>query len=330
MRALICNELGPTDKLVIEDRPDPIAGPGQVLVEVHSAGINFPDILVIKGLYQIKIKPPFIPGNEAAGIVTEVGDGVRHYEAGDRVMIMPNGAAFAELCAVPVDRVIPMPDSLNFEQAAGFTITYGTSYHALKQSANIQPGDTVLVLGAAGGAGITAVEIAKTMGARVIAAASNAAKLDFARSAGADETINYSEESIRDKCKTLTDGKGVDVVYDPVGGELAQQALRALAWHGRYLVIGFACGDIPKFPANIALLKEASIIGVWWGTWAQKHPADSVQNMHELAAMLAEGKLNPRVTETYSLDQYATAFDSLSKRKAQGKVILQIFKGISE
>ena len=324
MRALICNELGSTDQLVIEEWPDPVAGPGEVLVKLHAAGINFPDILVIKGLYQVKIEPPFIPGNEAAGIIAAVGDGVRHYQVGDRVMIMPEGAAFAELCAVPVERVIPMPESLDFEQAAGFTITYATSYHALKQSANIKAGDTVLVLGAAGGVGITAVEIAKAMGARVIAAASSDEKLEFARAAGADETINYSTDSLRDQCKALTGGKGVDVVYDPVGGKLAQQALRALAWHGRYLVIGFACGDIPDFPANIALLKEASIIGVWWGTWAARHPADSAQNMQELAVMLAKGELSPRVTESYPLEQFAAAFDLLSNRKAKGKVILNL------
>ena len=324
MRALICNELGSTDQLVIEEWPDPVAGPGEVLVKLHAAGINFPDILVIKGLYQVKIEPPFIPGNEAAGIIAAVGDGVRHYQVGDRVMIMPEGAAFAELCAVPVERVIPMPESIDFEQAAGFTITYATSYHALKQSANIKAGDTVLVLGAAGGVGITAVEIAKAMGARVIAAASSDEKLEFARAAGADETINYSTDSLRDQCKALTGGKGVDVVYDPVGGKLAQQALRALAWHGRYLVIGFACGDIPDFPANIALLKEASIIGVWWGTWAARHPADSAQNMQELALMLAKGELSPRVTESYPLEQFAAAFDLLSNRKAKGKVILNL------
>ena len=322
MRGLICKEIGPTDRLVVEEQPEPVAGPGQVLVRVHAAGINFPDILMIKGLYQVKIKPPFIPGNEAAGIVSAVAEGVSRYQPGDRVMIMPDGAAFAEFCAVPVERVIPMPTSLEFEQAAGFTITYGTSYHALKQSARLQVGETLLVLGAAGGVGITAVEIAKAMGARVIAAASSDEKLDFARSAGADETINYSKESLKDRVKALTNGKGVDVVYDPVGGELAQQALRALAWHGRYLVIGFASGDIPDFPANIALLKEASIIGVWWGTWAQHNPADSMQNMAELAAMVAVGKLTPRVTETYPLEQYAEAFACLENRKARGKVVL--------
>lgn len=318
----MCKEIGPTDKLVVEELTDPVAGPSEVLVRVQAAGINFADILVIKGRYQVKLEPPFIPGHEAAGIVSAVGEGVTHYKTGDKVMIMPEGAAFAELCAVPVQRVIPMPESLGFEQAGGFTITYGTSYHAFKQSAGLQAGETVLVLGAAGGVGITAVEIAKAMGARVIAAASSDEKLDFARAAGADETINYSEESLKDRCKALTNGKGIDVVYDPVGGELAQQALRALAWHGRYLVIGFASGDIPEFPANITLLKEASIIGVWWGTWTQLNPRDSVQNMAELAGLVAAGKLTPRVTETYTLDQYAEAFASLENRKARGKVIL--------
>ncbi len=324
MRALVCKQLGAIDNLVVEEQPEPAVGPGQVLVRIFAAGINFPDILVIKGLYQVKVEAPFIPGNEAAGIVSAVGEDVAHYKPGDRVMIMPEGAAFAEMCAVPVERVMPIPQGLDFEQAAGFTITYGTSYHALKQSAGIQAGDTVLVLGAAGGVGITAVEIAKAMGARVIAAASNEEKLNFARSAGADETINYAEESLKDQCKALTNGKGVDVVYDPVGGELAQQALRALAWHGRYLVIGFASGDIPNFPANIALLKEASIIGVWWGTWAQHNPRDSMRNMADLALMVAEGKLTPRVTETYSLDRYAEAFASLENRQALGKVVLTI------
>jgi NADPH2:quinone reductase len=323
MRALLCKELGPADKLVVQDVPEPVAGPGEVLVRVHAAGINFPDLLVIQGLYQVKIEPPFIPGNEAAGVIQAVGEGVSNYKPGDRVIIMPEGAAFAELCAVPVERVIPMLDTLDFEQAAGFTITYGTSYHALKQSAKLQAGETVLVLGAAGGVGITAVECAKAMGARVIAAASSEEKLEFARAAGADEAINYSEEPLKDQCKALTSGKGVDVVYDPVGGELAQQALRALAWHGRYLVIGFASGDIPDFPANIALLKEASIIGIWWGTWLVKHPAESEQNMKELFGMVLKGVLKPRVTESWPLESYAEAFNSLSNRTARGKVILK-------
>lgn len=323
MRALLCKELGSVDKLVIEELPDPVANAGQVLVRIRAAGINFLDLLVIKGLYQQKIEPPFIPGNEAAGVVEAVGAGVTRYQTGDRVIVMPEGGAFAQLCAVPEERVIPMPQDLDFKQAAGFTITYGTSYHALKQSAGLQAGETVLVLGAAGGVGITAVECATAMGARVIAAASSAEKLDFARAAGADEVIDYSQESLRDRCKTLTGGKGIDVVYDPVGGELAQQALRALAWHGRYLVIGFASGDIPAFPANIALLKEASIIGVWWGTWLINHPGESEQNMKELFAMVHKGILKPRVTESWPLEKFVAAFNSLSKRTAKGKVILE-------
>jgi len=258
-------------------------------------------------------------------VVEAVGDGVTRYQTGDRVIVMPEGGAFAQLCAVPEERVIAMPGSLDFKQAAGFTITYGTSYHALKQSAGLQAGDTVLVLGAAGGVGITAVECARAMGARVIAAASSAEKLEFARAAGADEIIDYSQESLRERCKTLTGGRGVDVVYDPVGGELAQQALRALAWHGRYLVIGFASGDIPAFPANIALLKEASIVGVWWGTWLINHPGESAQNMKELFGMLHKGILKPRVTESWPLKKFVAAFNSLSNRTAKGKVILEFY-----
>ena len=220
--------------------------------------------------------------------------------------------------------VIPIPDELNFEQAAGFSVAYGTSYHALKQSANLQAGETVLVLGAAGGVGIAAVEIAKAMGARVIAAASSEAKLAFAKSAGADELINYSETPLKDAVKELTNGDGADVVYDPVGGELADQAFRATAWHGRYLVVGFASGDIPNFAANIALLKEASIVGVWWGTWAAKNPKQNTRNMLELAELIAAGKLTPRTTESYLFADYAKAFAAITERRALGKVILKI------
>ena len=244
------------------------------------------------------------------------------FKPGDRVITTPMSGAFAEKCAVSENLVLPLPDSMSFEQGAGFTITYATSYHAFTQCTEIKPGDTVLVLGAAGGVGITAVELAKAMGAKVIAAASSDEKLEFTRQAGADETINYTETSLRDAVKELTGGKGVDVVYDPVGGELAQMALRSLAWQGRYLVIGFACGDIPQFPANIALLKEASIIGVWWGTWARHNPAESERNMIALASLVADGKLKPRVTETYPLQNFVDAFASITQRKARGKVIL--------
>lgn len=234
------------------------------------------------------------------------------------------GGAFAEKCIADASATAPLPEDLSFEQGAGFTVTYGTSYHALKQSANLQPGETVLVLGAAGGVGITAVEIAKAMGARVIAAASSDEKLEFARSAGADELINYSDVPLKEAVKELTGGEGTDVVYDPVGGELAEQAFRATAWHGRYLVIGFACGDIPKFPANIALLKEASIIGVWWGTWAMKNPQLQIQNMLAMAQLIKEGTLTPRVTESYALDEYVDAFKAITERRARGKVILRM------
>jgi len=322
MKVLVCKEYGPPEKLVIEETSDPIPAEGEVLVDIKAAGINFPDVLLIAGTYQVKVPPPFVPGNEAAGIVEAVGEGVARVKPGDRVIITPKAGGFAEKCVLPEKLCLPLPDGMSYEQGAGFTITYATSYHAYRQCTELKAGETVLVLGAAGGVGITAVEIAKALGAKVIAAASSEEKLQFAREAGADETINYSETSLRDAVKELTGGRGVDVVYDPVGGELAQMALRSLAWHGRYLVIGFACGDIPNFPANIALLKEASIIGVWWGTWSNHNPGDSLQNMTELAAMVDQGQLNPRVTESYPLDHFVDAFAAITERRARGKVVL--------
>jgi len=324
MRALVCKEYGPPESLVIEEQDDPVAGPGEVLVDVAAAGINFPDVLAIAGKYQVKTPTPFVPGNEAAGTVSGVGEGVTRYAVGDKVIINSKGGAFAEKCVADQNMTMRVPDGLNFEQAAGFTVTYGTSYHALRQSADLQPGETVLVLGAAGGVGITAVEIAKAMGARVIAAASSDEKLEFAKEAGADDVINYSTQPLKETVKELTDGNGADVVYDPVGGELADQAFRATAWHGRYLVIGFACGDIPSFQANIALLKEASIVGVWWGTWAGKNPAIQQQNMREIAELIKEGTLTPRVTESYRLDDFELAFQAITERRARGKVILRM------
>ncbi|MGB5511808.1 MAG: NADPH:quinone oxidoreductase family protein [Woeseiaceae bacterium] len=322
MRALVCKEYGPPESLVIEEHDEPVPGPGQVCIDVAAAGINFPDVLAIAGKYQVKTPTPFIPGNEAAGIVAAIGDGVTRYAVGDKVIINCTGGAFAEKCVADVTTTAPLPDGLSFEQGAGFSVTYGTSAHALRQSANLKPGETVLVLGAAGGVGISAVEIAKAMGARVIAAASSEEKLAFARAAGADDTINYSTTPLKETVKELTGGKGADVVYDPVGGELADQAFRATAWHGRYLVIGFASGDIPKFPANIALLKEASIIGVWWGTWAMKNPELQRENMLEIAKLVGAGKVSPRVTESYSLDKFAAAFKAITERRALGKVTL--------
>jgi NADPH:quinone reductase len=324
MRALVCKEYGPPDSLVIEECDDPVPGSGQLLVDVAAAGINFPDVLAIAGKYQVKTPPPFIPGNEAAGVVVAVGEGVTRFAVGDNVIVNSPGGAFAEKCVADQDKSMPLPDGMSFEQGAGFTVTYGTSYHALRQRAELKEGETVLVLGAAGGVGITAVEIAKAMGARVIAAASSDEKLAFAKEAGADELINYTTQPLKETAKALTDGNGADVVYDPVGGELAGEAFRATAWHGRYLVIGFASGDIPQFPLNIALLKEASIVGVWWGTWAMKNPRHQIKNMQELAAMIQAGKLTPRVTESYSLDEFSAAFSAITERRARGKVILRI------
>ena len=322
MRALVCEAFGPPENLVLKDLPDPTPADSEVVVDIRAAGINFPDVLSIAGQYQVKAPLPFIPGNEAAGVVSAVGSEVKRFKVGDRVILTPRMGAFATRCAVDQNLVFPLPDALSFEQGAGFTITYATSYHALRQSTRLQAGETLLVLGAAGGVGITAVELAKTMGAKVIAAASSEEKLEFARQAGADQTINYSETSLRDAVKALTEGRGVDVVYDPVGGDLAQMALRSLAWHGRYLVIGFASGDIPEFPANIALLKEASIIGVWWGTWCANDPRDALQNMQDLARMANEGQINPRVTESYLLDDYVNAFGAITERRARGKVVM--------
>ena len=322
MRALVCEALGSTDDLVIEDRPALSPSAGEIVVDVHAAGINFPDILVIAGKYQDKAEPPFIPGNEAAGIVSAVGEGVSHLAVGDRVIAMPRGGAFAEQLAIDARNVAPLPDALDFETGAGFGVTYGTSYHALKQCARLQAGETVLVLGAAGGVGIAAVEIAHAMGARVIAAASSEEKLDFARRSGADDTIDYSQGGLKEKVRELTDGQGADVVVDPVGGAVGLEGFRALGWHGRHLVIGFASGDIPAFPGNLALLKEASVVGVWWGTWLKRSPGEHLKNMAELGAWLADGTLNPAAVETYALDDFSEAFRQLSERRALGKVVL--------
>jgi NADPH2:quinone reductase len=324
MRALVCKEYGPPESLLIEDVDDPIAGDGQVLIDVAAAGINFPDVLSIAGKYQVKTATPFVPGNEAAGTVLGVGTGVTRYAVGDKVIVNSKGGAFAEKCVADQNLTMPLPEGMGFELGAGFTVTYGTSYHALKQSAKLQAGETVLVLGAAGGVGIAAVEIAKSMGARVIAAASSDQKLEFASESGADELINYSTQDLKETVRKLTDGDGADVVYDPVGGQLADAAFRALAWHGRYLVIGFASGDIPKFQANIALLKEASIVGVWWGTWAAKNPRLQIQNMQELGDLIRQGTLTPRVTESYRLDEFVQAFEAITARRARGKVILRM------
>jgi NADPH2:quinone reductase len=323
MRALVCREYGSPDDLVVEERDDPIAGRGEILVDIRAAGLNFPDVLLVGGQYQVKTPPPFIPGHEAAGIVAAVGEGADRFAVGDRVIITPPTGAFAELCAVPEPLAMPIPEGLDFGQAAGFTITCSTSYHALRQRAELQEGETVVVLGAAGGVGITAVEIAKALGARVIAAASTDEKLEFAKSAGADETINYGETSLKEAVREIT-GAGADVVYDPVGGEIGEQALRAIARGGRYLIIGFASGTIPNFPANLLLLKEACAMGVWWGPWAMRNPELQAQNLEAMAGMIASGKLRPRVTGSYSLDEFSEAFRAITARRVLGKVVFHM------
>lgn len=324
MRAVLCTEFGAQDKLSIVDTPEPVPGPGEVVISMETASLNFPDLLVIEGKYQYRPEPPFVPGAEGAGVITELGSGVEHLIVGQRVMAVGVAGAFADRWAVDAGSVVPMPDGMSFEIAAALTLAYGTSFHALKQRADIQPGETLLVLGAAGGVGSAAVEVGKAMGATVIAAASSADKLDFCRSLGADMTINYSEEDLKVRVKELTSGRGVDVIVDPVGGDLSEQAFRAIGWKGRHLIIGFAAGDIPKIPMNLPLLKGASIVGVFWGSFTKREPALNFANGAELYSMLASGTLKPRVTSVFSLEEYEAAFDLLASRKAQGKVVLSI------
>lgn len=324
MRALVCSEYGPPESLSLQTLDDPVAGRGEVVVDVRAAGINFPDVLSIAGKYQVKSATPFVPGNEAAGIVSQIGDDVGGFAVGDKVVVTLRGGAFAEKCVAAATACFPLPAGLGFEQGAAFAVTYGTSYHALKQCANLQAGESVLVLGAAGGVGSAAIDLAKCLGAKVIAVVSDAAKAAFARQIGADEVVIYTRESLRDRLKELTGGRGVDVVVDPVGGETAIIALRALAWHGRHLVIGFASGEIPAFPANIALLKEASIVGVWWGTWAEKNPRDQAANMRTLSTLCSSGKLNPHITQAFPLEAFAEAFKSITGRQVLGKVVFAV------
>jgi NADPH2:quinone reductase len=324
MRALVCKAFGPPESLVIEDVDAPTPAEKQILIDVHAAGINFPDILIFAGKYQVRFEPPFIPGYEAAGTVAAIGEGVTRYRPGDRVITSPMGGGFAEQLVVDEAQAFRLPEALSFEQGAGFPITYCTSYHALKQCACMRAGESLLVLGAAGGVGTTAVQIGKAMGARVIAAASNDEKLEFARSVGADDGINYTTESLKEAVRDLTDGKGADVVYDPVGGDLAEQALRATGWHGRYLVVGFASGEIPRFPGNLALLKEASIIGVFWGQWAATDPAGHLANLGEMLELIEDGQIVPRITASYPLEDYVRAYDDVANRRIRGKTVFSL------
>jgi NADPH2:quinone reductase len=322
MRAVICRELTGVGGLeYVDNWPEPQAGPGEVLVEVKAAALNFPDLLMIQGLYQERPPLPFVVGTEMAGAVAAVGEGVGHVAVGDRV-VAACGRALAERVVVKAPLVIPAPRALDFTAASGICITYFTTMYALKQRAQLQAGETLLVLGAAGGVGTTAVELGKQMGATVIAAASSDAKLDLTRRLGADHVVNYATQDLRERVKEITGGKGVDVVYDPVGGSLAEPALRSMAWRGRYLVIGFAGGDIPRIPLNLPLLKGCSIVGVFWGSFALRERDEQRRNVEELWEMFDAGRLVPVVGETHRLDDYAAAFESLASRRAQGKVVM--------
>ncbi len=323
MRAILCKELGPADKLVIEDVPSPAVGADGIKVRVKVAGLNFPDTLIIEGKYQIKPELPFSPGGEMAGEIVEVGENVKGYKPGQRVMGLTGYGSFAEEMVVTADRVIPVPDGMSDEQAAGFSMVYGTSYHALKQRANLQPGETLLVMGASGGVGLAAVELGKAMGAKVIAAASTADKLEVAREAGADDLINYTEEDLKDVLKSRYP-QGIDVIYDPVGDRFTEPALRNMAWNGRFLIVGFAAGEIPKIPANLPLLKGCSVVGVFWGTFTRKEPEAHIQNVKDLMRMFAEGKINPKVSEVFPFEEYEQALAALSSRRAKGKVVLKV------
>lgn len=324
MKALLCKAFGPADTLVLEEVATPVLKKTDVLLEVHAAGVNFPDTLIIEGKYQFKPPFPFSPGGEAAGVIKAVGEKVGHLRAGDRVMALTGWGSFAEEVAVPSYNVLPIPASMELSTAAAFGMTYGTSMHALQQRAKLQAGETLLVLGASGGVGLAAVEIGKAMGATVIAAASSAQKLEVARAAGADHLINYSESSLKEEVKKLTAGQGADVIYDPVGGDLFDQAIRAIAWNGRLLVVGFASGRIPDLPVNLALLKGAAVVGVFWGAFAQRQPEDNAANFRQLFAWHAEGKLKPLVSQTFPLARGAEAINALGQRQAVGKVVVTV------
>lgn len=322
MKAVLCKELGLPEKLVVENVPSPKPARGEVVVSVRACGVNFPDTLIIQGKYQFKPELPFSPGGEVAGVVKEIGEGVTALKPGDRVIAFNTWGGFAEEIAVEADRTVLMSPGMDFVPASAFVLTYGTSYHALKDRAELKAGETMLVLGAGGGVGLAAVQLGKAMGARVIAAASSDAKLQICRENGADEVINYGTEDLRSRVKAITAGKGVDVVYDPVGGPYSEPALRDMAWKGRFLVVGFAAGDIPKVPLNLTLLKGCSIVGVFWGAFTRNEPARNRENNWELMTMYAAGKVKPHIHATYPLERAAEALNEVMNKRVTGKVVL--------
>jgi NADPH2:quinone reductase len=324
MKALVCESFGPIDQLKISEVQSPAVPAGKVLIKTSYAAVNFPDALIVQGLYQVKPPLPFSPGHEASGIIAGLGEGVTRFSLGDRVVCTPGFGAFAEEVICDENKVIPLPDTMSMKFGACLTLTYGTSYHALKNCGHLAKGETILVLGASGGVGSAAIELAKVMGARVIAAASTDEKLQVCKKLGADELINYETEDLKTRLKEITNGQGVDVVYDGVGGKYTEIALRSLGWRGRLLVVGFAAGEIPKIPLNLALLSERSIIGVFWGDWVRRNPQDHYENMQTLASWFAKGTIKPFISETYSLDQAKDAIKHLASRQALGKVAVEI------
>ena len=327
MKAVLCKAFGPPESLVLEDVAEPEVGPDDVLVDVRAVALNFPDVLMIAGKYQSKPPFPFSPGGEVAGTVAATGANVSGIAPGDRVFGGVGYGGFAERVRLPGKRLFRMPEGMSFAQASGISTTYGTSYYALKDRAALQPGESLLVLGAAGGVGIAAVQLGKALGARVIAAASSAEKLDAARAAGADETIDYSDGKLKDQVKALTGGRGADVIYDPVGGDLFDQCMRCINWYGRVLVIGFAAGDIPKVPINLILLKSCQVVGVFYGAWSMRSPEEHSRRFREILELFEAGSIDPLVGRRYPLGQYARALRDLSERRAIGKVVLTVNGG---
>jgi NADPH:quinone reductase len=325
MRAVVCRKFGDPDTdgvLEVAEVDDPAVGPDQVLIDVEVCAVNFPDLLMIQDLYQVKPDLPFIPGSEVAGTVVEVGPDVEGIKAGDRVTGRADTGGLAERMALSAATLTPVPDGIPMSDAAGLFYAYGTSHYALRNRASMRPGETLVVLGAAGAVGLAATEIGKLMGARVIAAASSETKLALCREYGADETIDYSREDLKLRIRELTDGKGADVVYDPVGGPYTEQALRSTAWNGRYLVVGFASGEIPRVPLNLPLLRGCQIVGVWRGPFSSNDPDGYRLEVEELAGWWRSGQLRPHVSQSYPLEQAAGAFGDLASRKAMGKVVV--------
>lgn len=324
MRALVCESYGPPETLPLREIPIPQPGPGEVLIRTAAAGVNFPETLIIENKYQIKPPLPFSPGGELSGVIAAVGPGVDGFRPGDRVAALTNWGAFAEYVIARAERTTQVPDAMPLDVAAAFTMAYGTSHHALKQRAQLKPGETLLVLGAAGGVGLAAVELGKVMGAKVIAAASSPEKLQIAAAYGADALIDYSAQDLKATLKEMTGGQGVDVVYDPVGDRFAEPAFRSIGWEGRYLVIGFAGGQIPSIPLNLPLVKGASIVGVFWGDFVARSPGLHAENMAELYAWHAQGKLKPLISARFPLARGGAAIRWIMDRKAKGKVLVDV------